>query len=314
MDSALDVMTRALQGNPDARSFLERTTSVYLLDVTDSAHPKTYGSWNFIYQAINEVERHETQHPPNPHAPGLSSHVRLLASMLLRVARRSPQKEKGLVETCIYNAPGSLTDAQSKWLVGLNLEIREVVMGRVAAMALDFGFHRDSTFSAFADHVAMDTFCAVLSANAVASGPQSIQLFATEWIIPSSRSLPTLAVASVVLHLAQESMKRSVRAGTKDVLQQLSKAAMVVVLVPSLADAVTDNSSSADGVTGSLQRSESSRIAAICLRAMKAWCGATDLSLPQITHVCRKSNVSFERRSICWFLLVTHFQCYKLTD
>lgn len=301
MEPALDVINRALRGDPGARSFLERTTSIYVLDVTDKSKPKTYGCWNFIHQAMNEVERYEVRNaqqnnPQNgsPSGSDLVGHTRLLATMALRVARRSPSTDKLLVATCISNASEYTgTESESSWLIDINLELREIVMGRIAAMALDFSFHRNSGphgNSAFADRVVMDTLCAILSANAVASGPGAVSHFASEWIIPSCRNLPAFAVASVVLHLGGEGMRTSAPAGTKDTLQQLSVSAMQVVLVPILSDAISENSS--DLSVSKSPHEENSQVAAMCLRAMKTWCDATDLSLPQIKHICNKVDVS----------------------
>ena len=91
MEPALDVINRALLGDPDACSFLERTTSVFVLDVTDVSNPKTYGSWNFIHQAMNEVERRESRYLKQETNGGtLVGHARMLASMALQGARRSP--------------------------------------------------------------------------------------------------------------------------------------------------------------------------------------------------------------------------------
>jgi hypothetical protein len=303
MEPALDVINRALLGDLGARSFLEQTSSVYVLDATDTSKPKTYGCWNFIHQAMNEVERYESklaqggQSHDLTNGAGLINHVRLLASMASRVARRSPAADRGLVATCIANAEEYHgTASQSQWLVDLNLELREIVMGRIAAMAFDFGFHRKVEplgHSAFGDRVVMDTFCAILSSNAVSSGPQAVLHFATEWVIPSSRNLPSFAVASVVRHLASEGMRKSAPAGTKDILQQLSVPVMSIVLIPALGEALSENT--VDGGDPITSGQDSSRIAAMCLGAVKIWCDATDLSLPQLKHICSKNNVSVER-------------------
>lgn len=302
----MDVLNRALHGDPGARSFLERTSSIYILDVTDLANPKTYGCWNFIHQAMNEVERYEAAYMRSSdsadraraaavlNGAGLVHHVRLLASMALRVARRSPSGDRRLVMTCIANSEKfDGTESQSQWLIDLNLELREIVMGRIAAMAFDFTFHRrvgEQGYSAFADRVVRDTLCAVLSANAVASGPSAISQFSTEWIIPSSRNLPPFALASVVHHLALEGSRKTAPVGTKDMLQQLSVQVMSVVLVPVLVELISDNS----GHEGTIAK---------CFRSMTSWCKATDLSLPQIRHICGKVQVSFannaEAISIC---------------
>jgi hypothetical protein len=301
MEPALDVINRALHGDSGARSFLERTVSLYVLDVIDTSSPKTYGCWNFIHQSMNEVERYEARHLTQvTNGRNLTDHVRMLSSMALKVARRGPAVDKALVITCISNASQYNGSAdQSQWLVDLNLELREIVMGRIAATAFDFSFHQrnwPSGRSAFADHVVMDTFCAVLSANAVASGPEAVRNFVTEWIIPSCKSLPTFSVSSVVLHLASEGMRKLAPAGTKDVLQQLSFPTMSIVLVPILVETVANDGEG----NGNSSREETSRIAAMTLRAMKAWCDSTDLSLPLIKHICSKVNVSCSHHSkIC---------------
>lgn len=292
MEPALDVISRALHGDDEARSFLERTTSEYVLDVSNTSNPKTYGGWNFVHQAMNEIERHEAAQNYTERRLLLTGQVRLLATMALQAARRSPLKDKALVGKCLSGSGATIVPSLVQWLVDLNLELREIVIGRIAAMAFDFSFHRmvgPNGHSAFADRVVMDTFCATLSANAVSSGPQAISHFASEWIIPSSRSLPTPAVAAVVFHLALEGMRKPAPAGTKETLQRLSRAIIVVVLVPALADAISENPSDA---MAALSHEVQSRTAAMCLRALKEWCCATDLSLPQINHICRKGGVS----------------------
>lgn len=294
MDPAIDVISRALQGDMSARSFLEQTSSIYVLDITDSSNPKTYGCWNLIHQAMNEVERHELQiaHPgiEAQSERALVGHARLLASMALRVARRSPSTDKSLVTTCISNSSNyTVSESQTQWLVDLNIELREIVMGRIAAMAFDFSFHRQTGLqskSSFGDRVVMDTFCAVLAANAVSSGVVAIRHFLTEWIIPSSHDLPSFAVASVIQHLAYEGKRKTAPAGTKNALQQLSVAVMSLVLVPTMSEAVSDESNDFNYVI-----EQRSLVVAMCLRAIKMWCDATDLSLPQIKHICSKVNV-----------------------
>ena len=301
MEPALDVIDRSLRGDTGARSFLERTSSIYVLDVTDASSPKTYGCWNFIHQALNEVERFEARATQSASTPagaprqeGLTPHVRLLASMALRVARRSPASERAIVSTCISNAAEYHCSAsQSQWLIDLNLELREIVMGRIAAMALDFSFHRrvgHCAHSAFADKIVLDSFCAVLSANAVSTGPHAIKHFATEWIIPSSKNIPVPALVAVVRHLALAGQRLSSPLGTKDMLQQLSLQIMSICVLPILSDAVSDNASQTD-TTLSLH-DENACIAATALQALKAWFDATDLSLPQLRHICSKVNVS----------------------
>jgi hypothetical protein len=304
MEPALEMIDRSLHGDDTARAFLERTTSLYVLDLTDSANPKTYGCWNFIHQAMNEIERIEAAARTTPGIAGmvgsattttpakLSPHARLLTSMALRVARRSPAADQSLIATAIANAAAYMTDNQAQWLTDLNLELREIVMGRIAATAFDFSFHRRSSphgTSAFAERVAMDSFCAILSANAVSSGPASIRQVVTEWIVPSAQNLPAFAVAAVVAHIGAESCRTTAPVGTRDMLQQLSLPIMSLVLIPILVEAIADENNDDDGDHG---HQINTRIAAMSLRAIKMWCDATGLSLPQIKHICAKVDVS----------------------
>ena len=335
MEPALDVIGRTLLGDSGARAFLESTTSIYVLDVTDPRNPKTYGCWNFIHQALNEVERYESSlngnsattehhhpnnngsntnnnanHSPSHFPPGrLVPHVRLLASMALKVARRSHKGDRSIVATCIANASDYHCSAsQAQWLLDLNLELREIVMGRIAAIAFDFSFHRPNhppaptaaaaagqgdqpnCLSAFADAVVMDTLSAVLAANAVAAGPGAVRHFATEWIIPSSRNIPVRALVSVTHHLALEGMWPTSPAGTMDMLQQLSVPICSLVLVPAMADAATDNNDEWEQSSSSVH-ANNSRILAKTLMALDVWCAATCLSLPQLRHISNKMHV-----------------------
>ena len=101
MDPALDVLNRALAGDHGAHSFLDRTSSIYVLDTTDPNKPKTYGGWNFIHQALNEIERHESVNANNGSSASLTGHVQLLTVLAERVARRSPSVDRNLLTTCI---------------------------------------------------------------------------------------------------------------------------------------------------------------------------------------------------------------------
>lgn len=305
MEPALDVIGRALQGDPGACSFLDRTSSIYVLDATDSSKPKTYGCWNFIHQAMNEVERYEANFLRNnqihmlQNGAGLDSHVKLLATMALRVARRSPDIDRSLVSTCVVNAGSQFagTAEQSRWLIDLNLELREIVMGRIAAMAFDFTFHKQDGphgHSAFADPTVMEIFCAVLASNAVSSGPLAVRHFVTEWIVPSARTLPPFAVACVTLHLALAALRKAAPAGTKDTLQQLSASVVSRVLAPVFVDAVSEDASLPDNSEPAVRHEKNNEVAATCIRALDRWCAATDLSLAQIKHICSKAEVRMD--------------------
>lgn len=318
MEPALDVLNRSLQGDPGARSFLDRTSSIYVLDATNLSKPKTYGCWNFIHQAINEVERAEAAAQLSPSSSSkLFPHVQLLANMALRVARRSNDLDKELVATCIDNASkyhGSASDAQK--LIEVNGEIRDIVMGRIAALALDPSFHRLDSTSAFSDTVVMEIFCAVLAANAVSNGPAAVNHLVSEWILPSAVNLPPLCLSCVILHLALETSRTAAPAGTQDMLQRISGVVMAGVLAPVLSEGVKESNSNTEKTSGGISYHErNSRIAALTLRAMDHWCTATDLSLAQIRHVCSKVQVRIciLYPDFCIFFSnhVLTFSCYE---
>jgi hypothetical protein len=308
MEPALDVLNRALHGEAGARSFLDRTSSIYVLDATDLSKPKTYGCWNFIHHAMNEVERVEAKYASqgmNTKGAQLEGHVQLLATMSLRVARRSTVIDKTLVATCISNAAKyhASPDEEQK-LIDLNEELRDIVMGRIAAMAFDHSFHGQSSGpharSAFADSVVMEFFCAVLAANAVSNGPAAVNHLVTEWIVPSARALPPFALSCVTLHLSLEALRKSAPANTQEMLQRLSNPVMANVLAPVLSDAVKETNSNQMNDGTSLHE-RNNRIAAVSLRAMDRWCAATDLSLAQIKHICSKVEVS---PKLCMLLFI----------
>jgi hypothetical protein len=239
----------------------------------------------------------------------LLPHVQLLATLAHGVARRSPAKDRSLISICLSNAAATSLQSQKQQqqcssssvssnvhyqrLMDLNSEIREIVMGRIAAMAFDFSFHqshlrctgKSPPQSAFSNPIAMEQLCSVLAANAVTTGPKAVHHFMNEWIIPSVATLPPFAVACITYHLPLEAISQSSPVGTKDVLQRLSHPVVGRVLAPVLADAISE--SSAESQT----HSWNARVATICLRALERWCTVTDLSLPQIQHICHKHKV-----------------------
>lgn len=235
------------------------------------------------------------------------AHAQLLATMALRVARRSNSVDKRLVATCIQNASkyhGSSTEAQQ--LIDINVEIRDIVMGRLAALALDPSFHRNTKagnyVSAFSDTVVLETFCAVLAANAVSNGPSAVRHLVSEWIVPSSKHLPPFCLTCITLHLAEEAARREAPMGIQDTLQQLSTLVMAGVLAPVFTEAIKESAPEAANTKVFLSNGLSvhdmnCRIAALSLRAMNQWCAVTDLSLAQIKHICTKVKVFFYNHS-----------------
>ena len=179
--AAIDVLTRALLSPPiqeeredteasranananaiaaaasAARSFLNTTCSVYVLDADTSGNsvigpnsattsiantsptnalgssnnnsndadtsndnmPKIFGCWNFLHQAMNEIERFEDEqnHMASNNTgsqPALLAETRLLAEFAVKVSRRSDELDRQKVATCVENFCGSSTARRS---------------------------------------------------------------------------------------------------------------------------------------------------------------------------------------------------------
>ncbi len=173
--AAIDILSRALHSSPiqeenedeakskaiaeaalAARSFLDTTSSVYVLNADTSGNsiigsnsatngiaqnhspsnvlgssnnsinidsisnenmPNLFGCWNFLHQAMNEIERLEDEqshmvkeHPTaTSQQPALLAETRLLAEFAVKVSRRSDDLDRQKVATCVENFCGSTT-------------------------------------------------------------------------------------------------------------------------------------------------------------------------------------------------------------
>ncbi len=306
MDPALAILDRALKGDVGALSFLERTASIYIFDGTNR-QPKICGAWDFLSQALTEVERYEARisssvFPPGSIIPNLEGHVQLLATMSRRAARRSPISDQKLVEVCLSNAAYHGSAEQARHLIDSNRHMREREMGRLAAMVFDFSYHRPSSYtqqqqqsgalsyqSAFSNYVAMENLCTVVAANAISTGPHEFVNLVSAWIVPSIDNLPPYAVASVTCHLAGEAMGKGAPEGIGDALKsKLFEPVVSKVLSPMLQEAVRESDYSDDKFGGKLKNQ---RIALMVLKALERWSAATACSLVRIKQVCLNSNV-----------------------
>lgn len=321
MSHGLNVLDHAIRGDRGGLSFLEQTASIYVLDAaTTPGHPTTYGWWNFLNDALNEVERYESEgvrhHAPNAtNSNHLDAHVRLLATITRRVARRPPSSDRRLIGTCLGNASMShmnlLANADSaQSLLGNNDELRERNMGRIAAIVLDFSFHRKNTSimtqhqqhanprSAFSDPVAMEQFCGVVAANAVSTGPVAVRHLVSDWIVPSIDSLPPLAVVAVLSHVAVEAMGKGCPAGTKAVIQSLVPSVFKCALGPVLVDSLRESDERGDNTmieavsttTGGVNIEH--RTAALALRAFESWCKANSIGAVKLRRIFSSTTVN----------------------
>ncbi len=317
MDPALSVLDRALKGDAGALSFLERTAGIYVYDGTNPGQPKTCGAWDFLNQALTEVERYESRimssngiMNANNSPVNLEAHVQLLATMSRRAARRCPASDQNLVQICLNNAAhfhGSTEHA--KHLIDFNKQMRERVMGRIAAIAFDFTNHRTQRsqqhghgvvyYSAFSNPVAMDSLCGVVAANAISTGPHEFINLVQDWIVPSKNNLPPFSVASIIYHLASEAIGKSAPAGTRDAVKKIFDPVVSKVLAPMLQEAVRESEG---------DRASSHRIAAMTLKALESWCATTSCSICKLKQICQRVSVSYDQRqmfTMCFILIIS---------
>jgi hypothetical protein len=313
MSHALNALDHALRGDPSGLSFLEQTASIYVLDATTPGHPTTYGWWNFLNNALNEVERYEEGNAINSpsYAPAaglnrsptnakpLDPHVRLLATITRRMARRPPSSDRRLIGTCLANA--SMTHLvllsnpdTSRTLLQNNEQLRERDMGRIAAIIFDYSFHRKRTNSgvqsAFSDPVAMEMMCGVIAANAVSSGANAVRHLVSNWIVPSCDSLPAFSVVAVLNHVACEALGKACPLGVREVVKECVPDVFVKALGPLLVEALRESeggeSMSDAGNNGNY------RTTAFALKAFDSWCKATMIGAVQLRNIFSTIKVS----------------------
>ena len=342
MSHALNALDHALRGDPSGLSYLERTASIYVLDATTPGHPTTYGWWDFLNNALNEIERYEEGSalnnpayasaagvtPNNGNANPLDPHVRLLATITRRMARRPPSSDRRLIGTCLANASMThlavLSNPEtSRALLLNNGQLRERDMGRIAAIVFDYSFHRKRTTntvsSAFSDPVAMEMMCGVIAANAVSTGPNAVRHLVSNWIVPSFDSLPSFSVAAILNYVANESTGKGCPVGVKEVMKECVPAVFVKALGPLLVETLRESEESDESMINSGQNINH-RIAAMTLRAFDSWCKASSIGAVQLRSKFGSTKVSCTFRSIfhhsrtfhvsiCFFYLDQHFEC-----
>jgi len=300
MSHALSAIDLALRGDAGGLSFLERTAAIYVLDAaTTPGKLTTYGWWNFLNDALNEVERYEASSSP----PDLGSHVRLLATITRRVARRPPSSDRRLIGTCLANASMShmhllASPEIGQFLVQNNDEMRERNMGRIASIVFDFSFYRTNSIrrSAFSDPVALEQFCGVVAANAVSTGPDAVKYLIADWIVPSIESLPPYAVVAMMSHISIEAMGKGCPVGTKAVIQSLLETVLKKAVGPLMTDALRES----DGGYSVLEIRDtapsgakmSQRIAALSFRALESWCRSTSTGIVQLRQIFSSTNIN----------------------
>ncbi len=321
MDPALSIVDKALKGDAGALSFLEQTVSIYIYDCTNPSHPKICGAWDFLNQAFSEVERYDNRvvnaRQQGQHGVFLDAHVQMLATMSRKAARRSPTDDQAMVRVCLSNALHFQKNGSNEYanqLITSNQHIRDRFMGRIATITFDFSNHpqnANAITSSFSNPIAMDSLCAVVAANAIATGPHEFSSLIEEWIIPSRSNMPPFSVSSIISHLAAEATGKYAPSGTMDTVKRLFEPLISNVIVIMLAESVGNSDHSESGVGGN-HRKTSQRIAAMTIRALDKWCSATICSISNLKKICQKVKVSVNRSAFNFedglqSLLITSF-------
>ena len=314
MEQVLDILDRSLQGDTAALTFIERTASIYVLNYNAEGKHTTYGCWDFMNQALNEIERLENNaaragYTVNAH---IEPHVQLLCKMCQGAARRGRESDRQLIGTCLANAGitiDCMPSAQS--LVDSNCQMRERVMGRLATSAFDFSYPNfKASQNIFSNPSTMDQLCGILAANVIASGPYALKKFALEWLIPSATSMPSFSVVSIVSHLGNECLTNSVPDGTNEMIRNLTPYFVSKIISPILADAFNESDVSSDADMVNLHRSDSMkinfnhRLSALSLRALERLCKAVELSINDLANICEGSEVSYSFHSFIIYIYI----------
>jgi hypothetical protein len=290
MDPALSMLDKALKGDSGSLLFLERVASIYVFDGSNPSNQMIGGAWDFLNQALSEIERYEATKEGRLDYIPLDAHLQLLATMSRKAARRSPTDDQKLVEVCLANAAqycGSTEHAMH--LIHQNNQNRIKVMGRVASLVFDFTNYRKTDHhvqTALSNPVSMDTLCALVAANTVSSGPQEFLNLILGWIIPMIHNLPPFAVASIVYHLAVETLGKGAPSGSLETLKnKLFEPCISKILAPMLLQSVGDNEEEGN-------RSISHRSAAMTLKAIERWCSAAGCNILRLKTIGQSVNVS----------------------
>jgi len=185
--------------------------------------------------------------------------------------------DRRLLGVCLSNASRSNlsllnNDAIVQSLVRNNDELRQRCMGRISTIIFDHSFHQNNAhFSAFADPIAMESLCGVVSCNAISSGPEAARHLVSDWIVPSVESLPPLAVVAVMNYIAIESMSKSCPVGTHDMIKKLVQPTFQCTLGPILIESLPEN--------------DQHRTTALALKAIDAWCNANTIGFVKLRSI-----------------------------
>jgi hypothetical protein len=343
MDTLLQLLDQGLRGDSDALTFLERTASIYIFDGTNPRQPKTFGIWDFLNQALTEIERVESILMQSAtRTSTLVNHVQLLATIAKRAAHRTFDVDRKNIQICLENAAqyhGSPDHA--RLLIQNNGEMRQRVMGRIAAIVFDYSYHLVSPHnlrfqSAFTHTVAMESLCALVAANTVSSSPNEVFNLVTELIIPGVQfllmddnqqhhhlSIPPFSAACLLYHIGIEAKGKTAPAGTRRLLKEhLFHSVLAKALAPILVESLRDSDLEADRdefipssfdcatpsnagfTTHHSLISSQFKIATMTLKALEMWVSITDATITQVILAFDESRVSLSWKTRIFIAII----------
>lgn len=335
MDPALAILDRSLKGDVASLSFLERTSSIYVFDGTNPGQPKICGTWDFLSQALTELERLEAKlstpgglnfspprhngnmYPHSPNAgdlgigfgavPNLQGHVQLLATMSQRAARRSPISDQKLVEICLTNASYRGSKEQARLLIENNRKLREREMGRLAAMVFDFSYHRSGeqpralspTATTAQYQSAFSNPLAMESLCAVVAA-NTISTGPNEVVnLVSTWIIPSLdnLPSYAVASVTCHLAQEAMGASAPAGINDALKINLFDLVVTKILAPMLQEAIQESDVNLNGQKVKNQRIASMVLKALERWSSVTLCGLAHMKEVCHESNVC------CIFLL-----------
>ena len=273
---ALRALDQAVRGDPAGLSFIEQTATIYVLDAASTPGAlQVYGWWNFLNEALTDIERHEAEGRTVSFA-----HVRLLSTVTRRVARRRPVVDRQLVGACIENASTTSMNLLAnkevtQALLASNDGLRKQTLGRIAAIVFDVGPSVAS--SSLGDPIALEQFAGVIAANAVCTGPASVGHLVSEWMLQSAGSLPRLSVSAIMYHVAMESTSKGRPNGIRDATRALAPPVLRVL---------------GRIYVETLEESGEGRVVALSLRAIECWCRLNEVGTVRIGQIFAPTGVS----------------------
>ena len=252
--SILSVISSALRGERDANRFLDSLVTDYTFSSSDSC---LVGGWGSVRGGLIEV----TSAPPSP---STEQHLHLVATMVKRLAKRTPAVESGLISSALLVASsGVAPPASVDHIVGTEMKLR----GEVIKMSMELIFGGKLQGGA-----ALDTLCSAVATNSVNSGVSS-----TEGLLTTLLNTPNLAplpLLSIFKHVGLEAQSDGCPESLKSILRNATPSVLSSVVLSILVKANEEG-------TGN-----NPKLASTAITGTQYWCEAADLTIVDIFLSC----------------------------